>query len=176
MPLARLADRREPRPAGAHGASSRSRRPWSTACRAAHRADAETCFTTSRASPDRIVNKTNGITFPALAAPGQPGPDALLVGTSASGAGDDPRSCAKSPSPMDDAFRRASARRRSPRTRSRSRSSSPSRRASSSSRTALFDVQIKRIHEYKRQLLNLLETSRSTMRSCENPDTTGCRA
>jgi len=42
--------------------------------------------------------------------------------------------------------------------------------------TALFDVQIKRIHEYKRQLLNILETIALYQAMKDEPHATGCRA
>jgi starch phosphorylase len=42
--------------------------------------------------------------------------------------------------------------------------------------SALFDVQIKRIHEYKRQLMNILETiALYNAMPARNPRANGCR-
>ena len=109
--------------------------------------------------PDRIVNKTNGITFRRWLFQANPALTGVIVD-------------AIGPQVLDDADALDGARgarrgRRvcasaSPRcaapTRWRWRGSSPSGSASMLDADALFDVQIKRIHEYKRQLLNILET------------------
>jgi starch phosphorylase len=42
--------------------------------------------------------------------------------------------------------------------------------------SALFDVHVKRIHEYKRQLLNVLQTVAPYLALRDAPDTTSCRA
>jgi starch phosphorylase len=108
--------------------------------------------------PDRIVNKTNGITFRRWLFEANPGLTALLVDAAGSRVFDDPNALAAFASCADDsavrarfaALRRANkvalARRVAERTGVRL------------DPDALFDVQIKRIHEYKRQLLNIMET------------------
>ena len=109
--------------------------------------------------PDRIVNKTNGITFRRWLYQANPGAD---------------RADRRRDRPARARRRRRGSRRwrRSPttprsasasppraaRTRSRSRGSSPTGSGIGLDPDAMFDVQIKRIHEYKRQLLNILET------------------
>ena len=110
--------------------------------------------------PDRINNKTNGITPRRWLMQCNPGPDrADRARRSATASSTTPKQLTAL-----DALRR---RRRVPASSS-PRSSAPTRsgwRSSSQerigitvrSRSALFDVQIKRIHEYKRQLLNIIE-------------------
>ncbi len=109
--------------------------------------------------PDRIINKTNGITFRRWLFEANPGLTELLVETIGA---DVPRRCGSA----------AEASSRLPTTRLSRRSYASVRRANKEALAkiitdqllikvdpdALFDVQIKRIHEYKRQLLNILET------------------
>ena len=109
--------------------------------------------------PDSIVNKTNGITFRRWLHSANPGLTRLAVEAVGERVLDDPRRCAALEAFAEDAafVKRFAAMRRGRKEalaaivadRIGHRRSIP---------TALFDVQIKRIHEYKRQLLNVLET------------------
>jgi starch phosphorylase len=108
--------------------------------------------------PDRIINKTNGITFRRWLFAANPGLTDLLVETVGERLFDDPMALEDFAAVADDRVvheRLASIRR--------------TNKVALSNRImdqlhvridpdAVFDVQIKRIHEYKRQLLNVLET------------------
>jgi starch phosphorylase len=108
--------------------------------------------------PDRIVNKTNGITFRRWLHQANPVLTALLVETLGPDVLDDPeRLRGLVPLANDGAFRErcAATRRVNKVALGRLVAEQLEIRLDPD---ALFDVQIKRIHEYKRQLLNILET------------------
>jgi starch phosphorylase len=108
--------------------------------------------------PNRIVNKTNGITFRRWLFEANPGLTALLVDAAGEQVLDDAVALETiAPFADDAAFRDHFAAIR--------RANKVALAALIADRLhikvdpdALFDVQIKRIHEYKRQLLNILET------------------
>jgi starch phosphorylase len=108
--------------------------------------------------PGRIVNKTNGISFRRWLQRANPGLTKLLVDTIGERMLDDPEAMRALEAKADDpAFQRAFAETRLHNKENLARCIrdlvgiriNPA---------AMFDVQIKRIHEYKRQLLNILET------------------
>jgi starch phosphorylase len=108
--------------------------------------------------PDRITNKTNGITFRRWLFESNPGLTAILVDTVGPEVLDDPSMLEKLvPLAGDTALHdRLKAARR---TRKQALAAVIWDRVQVHvDPDALFDVQIKRIHEYKRQLLNILET------------------
>ncbi len=108
--------------------------------------------------PQKIVNKTNGISFRRWLFEANPPLMALLLEAAGRRVQDDPEALrAVASLAGDPAFREAFARQR--------RTAKESLAALVTERTgvaidpdALFDVHVKRIHEYKRQLLNVLET------------------
>jgi starch phosphorylase len=108
--------------------------------------------------PQKIVNKTNGISFRRWLFEANPPLMALLLEAAGPRVQDDPEALrAVASLAGDPAFREAFARQR--------RTAKESLAALVTERTgvaidpeALFDVHVKRIHEYKRQLLNVLET------------------
>jgi glycogen phosphorylase len=108
--------------------------------------------------PDRIVNKTNGITFRRWLFEANPGLTALLIEAAGSRVLDDANALAAFASYADDSAVRArfAALRRANKVALARRVAE--RTGVSLDPDALFDVQIKRIHEYKRQLLNIMET------------------
>jgi starch phosphorylase len=118
-----------------------------------------TVFSTlHRLYPDRIVNKTNGITFRRWLMEANPGLTQLLVETVGSKVLDDAEALAGFARHADDAG-----------VQERFRAIRQARKAMLADLIhrqtgvtvdpeAMFDTQIKRIHEYKRQLLNILET------------------
>jgi len=108
--------------------------------------------------PDRIVNKTNGITFRRWLFQANPGLTNLIAEAIGPGFLDDTdRLSALAPLADDPGFRsRFAAVRRSNKVLLARLIAE--RTGTSVDPETLFDVQIKRIHEYKRQLLNLLET------------------
>jgi starch phosphorylase len=108
--------------------------------------------------PNRIVNKTNGITFRRWLFEANPGLTALLTDVVGPNVQDDPAALAAFADHADDpglhkrlaTIRRANKVALAKLIRDRVQVKVDP--------DALFDVQIKRIHEYKRQLLNILET------------------
>jgi starch phosphorylase len=110
------------------------------------------------AFPGRIVNKTNGITFRRWLFQANPGLTHLVAEVLGPAFQDDTDRIAELARHADDrAFRDrfAAARRANKVLLARVVAE---RAGTSVDPEALFDVQIKRIHEYKRQLLNLLDT------------------
>jgi starch phosphorylase len=107
--------------------------------------------------PDRIVNKTNGITFRRWLHEANPPLRDLLVEAAGEQVLDDPDALhAIEPLAGDPAFQeRFAAQRRA--NKERLARIVAERVGTAVDPAALFDVQIKRIHEYKRQLLNVLE-------------------
>ncbi|WP_419759306.1 glycogen/starch/alpha-glucan phosphorylase [Acidisoma sp.] len=108
--------------------------------------------------PDRINNKTNGITFRRWLYQSNPGLTALLVETVGPEILDDANQFAKLASFADDAAfqdRFAAVKQENKQALARLVRERLGVRLDPQ---AMFDVQIKRIHEYKRQLLNILET------------------
>jgi len=108
--------------------------------------------------PDRIVNKTNGITFRRWLFQANPGLTELIVDAIGPGFLDDAQKItALAPFADDAAFRERywDVRRANKVALSRLVAE---RLGVGVDPEALFDVHIKRIHEYKRQLLNILET------------------
>ena len=111
-----------------------------------------------RAKPGRIVNMTNGISFRRWLFEANPGLTALLSRTLGEGLLDElNRLMALEPFADDASFVRQYA------AVKRSNKEALARRIRelagvSADPAAMFDVHIKRIHEYKRQLLNILET------------------
>jgi len=111
-----------------------------------------------RLHPDRIVNKTNGITFRRWLHQANPGLTHLLIEACGESILDDPAGLeqfaagADDPALQDDV---AAARFNNKLTLARL---IRDRMDVLVDPSAMFDVQIKRIHEYKRQLLNLMET------------------
>ena len=108
--------------------------------------------------PGRIVNKTNGITFRRWLMEANPRLTEVLVSTLGAGVLDDPDLLAGLADRADDPGlheRLALARRGNKIALGRYAAERLNVRLDPD---ALYDVQVKRIHEYKRQLLNLLET------------------
>ncbi len=108
--------------------------------------------------PDRIVNKTNGITFRRWLHQANPGLTRLIVEAIGPRVLDDANALeALAPMAQDAALRErfAAVRRANKVALARL---VVERVGVSLDPDALFDVHIKRIHEYKRQLLNILET------------------
>jgi starch phosphorylase len=108
--------------------------------------------------PDRIVNKTNGITFRRWLFEANPGLTRLIADTVGDGVYDDTNLLGRLTNVADDAeFQKRFAAARLA-NKERLAELIADRLLIKVDPHALFDVQIKRFHEYKRQLLNILET------------------
>ena len=146
-------------------------RTGSTACRRLHtELMRETVFRDLHAHlpADRVVNKTNGVTFRRWLHQANPGltraPRRQRSGRTSSTSRTRPRKSSRHFA-NDAAFQERFVADASPPTRSRSpRRSRDRHNIRGRSRTPIFDVQIKRIHEYKRPLLLNLHGDGSALR------------
>jgi glycogen phosphorylase len=109
-------------------------------------------------SDTRIVNKTNGITFRRWLNDANGAFTALLVETLGERVLDDPSCLRELEALADDAEFVARCRKARAVNKARLVDLLQARTGVRVPPAALFDVQIKRVHEYKRQLLNILET------------------
>ena len=109
--------------------------------------------------PGRIVNKTNGITFRRWLMEANPELTSLLVDTLGPKVLDDPTQLKGLVAYADDASFAERMKRVRTRKKEALAKTIEERIGVTVSPEALFDVQIKRIHEYKRQLLNILSTA-----------------
>ncbi|KTT51790.1 maltodextrin phosphorylase [Pseudomonas oryzihabitans] len=124
-----------------------------------------------RLYPDRINNKTNGITFRRWLHQANPALTDLLVDTLGQGVLHDPGKTLPQLKPYanDSNFRERFALQRQ-RNKDTFTSLVRQRLEIDLDPNALFDVQIKRIHEYKRQLMNLLQTIALYQAIRDNPN------
>ena len=111
--------------------------------------------------PGRIVNKTNGITFRRWLIEANPGLTSLLVDTLGPEVLDDPTLLKGFTRYADDGSVAESMSRLRRLNKQALAAVIEDRLGVKVSPDALFDVQIKRIHEYKRQLLNILSNRRA---------------
>lgn len=111
----------------------------------------------AEATPTRIVNKTNGITFRRWLIDANGALTELLVKTLGERVLDDPRCLEELEGLADNADFVAQYRKVRAANKSKLADLLHARTGVRVPPGALFDVQIKRVHEYKRQLLNLLE-------------------
>ena len=109
--------------------------------------------------PGRIVNKTNGITFRRWLMEANPELTSLLVETLSPKVLDDPMQLQGLAAYADDAAFQDKMARVRKRKKAALAAVIEERIGVKVSPDSLFDVQIKRIHEYKRQLLNILATA-----------------
>jgi glycogen phosphorylase len=108
--------------------------------------------------PDRIVNKTNGITFRRWLFEANPGLTKLLADAAGDAVYDDPGALLKIEQYAEDAAFQDSLAAIKRQNKVALAKIILERCKVKVDPDALFDVQIKRVHEYKRQLLNILET------------------
>jgi glycogen phosphorylase len=111
----------------------------------------------AKTAPTQIVNKTNGITFRRWLFDANEGLTTLLTKTLGERVLDDPRCLAELESVADDVDFVAQYKKMRTDNKERLADMLHLRTGVRLPSNALFDVQIKRIHEYKRQLLNILE-------------------
>nr|WP_245513385.1 glycogen/starch/alpha-glucan phosphorylase [Enterovirga rhinocerotis] len=109
--------------------------------------------------PDRIVNKTNGITFRRWLQQANPGLTEILIEVAGPAVLDDPSRLEALMRHADDASLRDRLRAARRHNKDILARTIKERVGIVVDPDAIFDVQIKRIHEYKRQLLNLIETA-----------------
>ena len=119
--------------------------------------------------PGRILNKTNGITFRRWLHDANPGLASLLDATIGPQFRNDPKHLQKLLPLMKDAEVLKRLRQVKRRNKETLGALIKARLGVDVDPDALFDVQIKRIHEYKRQLLNILETVAMYLELRENP-------